>query len=146
MNGKNIVLVSGYVGTEPELKSTQSGKKVVRGTLGVPQGYGENKKTVWVKYEAWEKQAEFMSRWGRKGAALTIIGRLDVKEWTAPEDEKKHSDMVVIAENIEFALTAKSDQVKPGTAAQATQAPTYEAKPAEQATFTDLSEDDDLPF
>lgn len=137
MTGKNFSTVTGFVGQDVELKVTSSGKKVVHGSLGVPFGFGDKKRTIWVRYEAWEKQAEFLGRWGKKGTALTIVGRLDVKEWTAPEDEKKHTEMVLIAEGVEFALTGKRDDTS------ASPASVPEPK---QTTFEDIAEDDDLPF
>jgi single-strand DNA-binding protein len=138
MSGRNIAIVSGYIGQDIEMKTTTTGKMVAHGSLGVQQGYGEKKRTIWVKFEAWDKQAEFLGRWGRKGTALTITGHIDVKEWMAPEDSRKHSEMVLIADMAEFALTAKNE-------------PKEMPKKPEPAQAVDpepvlVDEDDELPF
>ena len=135
MTGKNMVIISGYIGQDVELKSTASGKQVVRASLGTPFGFGDKKRTIWVKFEAWEKTAQFLSNWAKKGTALTIVGHLDVKEWQ--EDEKRRTDMVVIVDQAEFALAAKDGQ-------KAEPAATVQYKEPVQTTL--VGEDEDLPF
>ena len=145
ISGKNLVIVSGYIGQDIELKTTASGKTIVTGTLGVPHGYGETKKTIWVRFEAWENPAKFLSNWGRKGSAMTLVGRLDLKEWQ--EDDKRRSAMVVIVDQAEFALAGKENPRPASTPWRANadgSGPAFKPEEApKQATFTD---EDDLPF
>lgn len=135
MTGKNIVIVSGYVGQDVELKTTASGKQVAHGSLGAPFGFGDKKRTIWVRFEAWEKTAQFLGSWAKKGTALTVVGHLDVKEWQ--EDDKRRTDMVVIVDQAEFALAAKEGQKTEASGKVAYKEPV-------QTTF--VEEDEELPF
>lgn len=138
MNGHNFALITGRLGRDAEVKETQNGNKVVSMSLAVDDGFGDKKQTFWVKFEAWGKQAEFLGKYGTKGKAFTIVGRTAVREWIAPEDSKKHSSQVIVADHVEFAAGDGAKQ----NAGNASPAPAYQ--PSEQATI--LAEEEDLPF
>jgi single-strand DNA-binding protein len=58
------------------MRFTPEGKAVVDLNLAVDDGYGDNKKTIWIKATAWEKTAENCNNFLHKGSLVFIEGRL----------------------------------------------------------------------
>jgi|ERR1700728_2066471 len=105
----NIVLLTGRIGKEPELKSLSSGKSVTSFSLAVDDGYKENKKTYWFQIEAWDKTAEAINRLSGKGKKILIEGRLSEDVWEQ-NGETKHRTKIV-ASRVEF-LEFREDRVQ----------------------------------
>ena len=72
---------SGNVGADAELRSTNSGEKVLSFRVASSSGFGERKKTNWVDCSFWGKRAESVSSYIRKGAKVTVIGELSLEEF-----------------------------------------------------------------
>ncbi len=96
----NVVVLSGRLGKRPEIKATQSGKSVVSVGLCVDEGFGERRKGVFWQIEAWEKNAEALSKFGDKGFRLTVTGRLATDEYE--KDGAKVVHTKIIASQIDF--------------------------------------------
>lgn len=107
----NIVLLTGRIGKEPELKSTNSGKSVTSFSLAVDDGYGEKKKTYWFQIEAWDKTAEAINRLSGKGKKILIEGRLSEDVWEQ-NGETKHRTKVIAnrVEILEFKDSGERSQ------------------------------------
>lgn len=81
MSFKNYVSLVGNVGQTPELKHTSNGKAYLNVSLAVNKTYKDkdgDKKTVtnWFNFTLWEKQAEVMSKYIKKGTQLGIDAEL----------------------------------------------------------------------
>jgi single-strand DNA-binding protein len=59
-----------------ELKFTQSGKAAGNFTLAVDSGYGESKKTDFIKCVAWDKTAENIANMMKKGRLVLVEGSI----------------------------------------------------------------------
>jgi single-stranded DNA-binding protein len=82
LNSCNLI---GHLGKDVEAKVTQNGKTIVKLSLAVNSGYGENKKTVWTVVSVFGKQAEWLAKdGGRKGDLCIIHGA----EYRVDEVEK----------------------------------------------------------
>lgn len=102
----NKFLGSGYVSTEPELRCTQSGRKVCSFSLAVRR---TKEITDFLPIVCWESTADFMMRYFRKGSRIEVEGRLQQRRWT-DGDGKNHSRVEVIAESLGFGeRVAKQD-------------------------------------
>lgn len=84
----NLVVFSGRLGKDPELKQTSGGKSVANFTLAVDAGYGNNKSTLWLNCEAWDKTAEAASRLLSKGKRALVQGSLKEETWEANGEKK----------------------------------------------------------
>ena len=70
-----IVLI-GRLGRDPELRFTPAGKQVTSFNVAVDDGFGDNKKTIWLRVSAWDKLAETCNNHLKKGSLVLVEGRL----------------------------------------------------------------------
>ena len=77
----NLVVLTGRLTAAPELKITPNGKNVCSFTLAVDRGYGNNKETDFITCVAWEKTAEFVSKYFGKGSEIGIEGSIQTRKW-----------------------------------------------------------------
>ena len=69
----------GRLGKDPEqLKVTNEGKAYIQFSLAVDQGKDQ---TMWLSVTAWEKQAEAVEKYARKGTLVFVQGKLQMKKY-----------------------------------------------------------------
>jgi single-strand DNA-binding protein len=61
------------IGNEPEIRHIPSGKAVCELSLAYDVGYGQNKKTQWIKAALWDKKAEALLPYLNKGDQLYAV-------------------------------------------------------------------------
>ncbi len=150
----NHIVLMGRLTRDPELRRTGSGVAVASFTLAVDRDFaaqGAEKETDFVDIVAWRNTAEFVSRYFTKGRMAVVTGRLQIRNWTDKEGNKRRSAEVV-ADNVYFG-DSKRDGAAPGGFDQTPsypQASAYQApaNPAPAASGFSMLEDDDseLPF
>jgi single-strand DNA-binding protein len=90
MSARNKFTVIGNVGQTPELKTTKDGKKYLNISVAVNKRYkqeGESKTiTNWFNLCVWEKQAEALSKFLKKGATVAVNGELTTRERKVGEE------------------------------------------------------------
>lgn len=76
-----IVRAAGYLGRDPEARYTNAGKLVTGFSIGINRGKEETKQTVWMKFSAWGKTGENISKFFSKGKNIFVEGipSFDVK-------------------------------------------------------------------
>lgn len=109
----NQVNVIGRVGAEIEIRYTASGKAVGELNLAVDDGYGENKKTVWLGVTLWGQTAELAQKAVRKGDRLGITGRLSQDEWEDKTTGKKQRKTKVTASEMHLLEKKRDDNHSP---------------------------------
>ena len=138
----NKVFVMGRLARDPELRRTQNGTAVASFTLAVDRDYkgasGE-RETDWIDCVAWRQSGEFVSRYFTKGRMAVVEGRLQIRDWTDNNGNKRRNTEVMV-ENIYF---ADSKNAKPGEAA--TERTPNPAPPPKQE-YTDMDDQEELPF
>lgn len=99
----------GRLTRDPELRYTGSQVPVASFTLAVDRDYkpdsGE-RETDFIDIVAWRGTAEFVSKYFSKGRMAVVSGRLQMRNWTDKEDNKRRSAEVV-AENVYFGDSKK---------------------------------------
>ena len=73
----NKLLLIGRLTKDAESRYTPDGKPVLDINLAVDDGYGENKKTLWVRCSLWGERGEKLSQYLTKGGQIYIEGRLN---------------------------------------------------------------------
>jgi single-strand DNA-binding protein len=81
--------VVGRLGSSPETRSTPSGKTITSFTIATDHGFGEKKKTTWVKAILWGEQGDRAAQWLAKGGRAAITGDVYNDEWTGKEGDKR---------------------------------------------------------
>ena len=135
----NKVILMGRMTRDPELRHTGKGTPVTTFSIAIDNGYGDNKRTDFVNCLAWNKTAEFVTKYFTKGKMIIVIGRITTRSWET-QDGKRAYATEVIANEVNFGESKTSPQLNtPQTAAQ----PPMQD---DDDDFTPLDEDDDLPF
>ena len=138
----NRVVLVGRITRDPELRSTNSGKKVTSVTIAIdnlskkPDG---TKSTSFIPVTVWNNSAEVLCRYTRKGSLIGVDGRLTQRSFKR-NDGTNASVVEVIADSITL-LEPK------GTS---TQVDNSGYEPDDQSIIADLETpdiaDNDLPF
>ena len=99
--GLNKVLLIGYLGSDPEMRYTPSGRPVTSFSLSTSRSWtsadGERREdTEWFNIVTWGNLAEICKQYLGEGQQVYIEGRLQTRGW---EDEtgKKHFRTEVVA-------------------------------------------------
>lgn len=152
----NHITLMGRLTRDPEVRYTQSGTAVASFSLAVERDFSSRetgeKQTDFIDITAWRQTAEFVGKYFAKGALVAVSGRLQMRDWT-DKDGNKRRNAEVVADNVYFAESKKSRE---GGSAPANTAPyntpsggytpSYDSAPAANA-FAELDEDDgELPF
>lgn len=101
----NKIILMGRLTRDPELRHTQSGTAVASFTLAVDRDFKDKatgeKSTDFIDVIAWRQTGEFVSRYFTKGRMAVVEGRLQIRDWTDKEGNKRRSAEVV-ADNVYF--------------------------------------------
>ena len=148
---RNHITIMGRLGRDPELRHTQSGTPVASFSLAVDRDFKDKntgeRATDWIDVVAWRATGEFVSKYFSKGRMAVVEGRLQIREWTDKEGNKRRTAEVV-ANNVYFADSKPNDGQSSGqkrTAKDDDFGLPAGFQPGEDR-FADLMDDDDLPF
>jgi len=73
--------IGGNIGGDAEVRTTQSGKKVTGFSVAVTKGFGDSKKTVWVRCSWWGGRGEKLAKYLTKGSKVVVSGDADLREY-----------------------------------------------------------------
>ena len=101
----NRIILMGRLTRDPELRQTQSGVSVANFSLAVDRDFKDKatgeKGTDFIDIVAWRQTAEFVSRFFTKGRMAVVEGRLQLRDWT-DKDGNKRRTAEVLAEHVYF--------------------------------------------
>ena len=139
----NLVVLTGRLTADPELKTTQSGISVTSFSVAVNRPYrtGEEQQTDFINVVAWRKTAEFIAKYFKKGNMIGMEGSIQTRKYTDKNGNNRTAFEVVV-NNAQF-VESKRDSA----ASQGSEQPASFSN-AGADDFSDLSDvsDDDLPF
>lgn len=130
----NTITIMGRMTRDPELRRTESGIAVASFTLACERDYapqGGEKETDFINVVCWRSTAEFVDKYFSKGRMAVVSGRLQIRDWTDKEGNKRRS-AEILADRVYF-----GDAKRDGDAQES------------KSDFTEISndeEDEDLPF
>ena len=140
----NRIVLMGRLTRDPELRRTQSGTAVTSFSLAVDRDFksqnGE-KETDFIDVVAWRATAEFVSKYFTKGRMAVVEGRLQLRDWTDKDGNKRRSAEVV-ADSVYFGDSKKADTA-PSAPSAAAAPSVYDG----HSEFAEVGADDgELPF
>ena len=101
----NRIILMGRLTRDPELRHTQTGTAVASFTLAVDRDFKDRnsgeRATDFIDVVAWRQTGEFVSRYFTKGRMAVVEGRLQMRDWTDKDGNKRRSAEVV-ADNVYF--------------------------------------------
>jgi single-strand DNA-binding protein len=100
---KNKVQLIGNLGNAPEVRNTESGKKLVRFSVATNEQYKNAKgervtETQWHNLIAWGKVADIAEKFLVKGTEVAIEGKLINRNYTDKEGNKKYITEIQVNE------------------------------------------------
>ena len=104
----NKAIINGRLTKAPELKQTQNGKSVCSFTIAVDRSR-DREKTDFIPIVAWGKTAEFVNQWFGKGDLITIVGRIEVRNYD-DKNGNKRTATEIIAEEVLFGGSKSTGQ------------------------------------
>jgi len=110
----NKVMIMGNVTQDPELRYTENGKAVARFSIAVNYSYKKPQTTEWVKgvdfipVTVFDRQAENVSKYVRKGSLVFVEGKLRRSTWTT-DGGAKHSRLDIAVNKIQFLFKIPKD-------------------------------------
>lgn len=92
----NVVLV-GRITADPVVRKTQAGKSVTSFTLAVDRRFSKEgeEQADFIRCTAWEKTAEFIQTYIRKGALLGIEGRIQTGSYDDEQGKKVYTTDII---------------------------------------------------
>ena len=102
-NLRNKVILIGHLGNDPEIKNLESGSKVANFSLATNDYYkdpqGERvENTQWHYLVAWNKTAEILEKYVKKGQEVAVEGKLTNRSYDDKEGNKRYVTEVLVNE------------------------------------------------
>ena len=96
----NQIMLIGRLGKDPEpLKVTGEGKAYIQFSLAVDQGKNQ---TMWLQVTAWEKHAEAVEKYARKGTSVFVQGRLQMQKYKDKTTQAEKLSVEINATNVQL--------------------------------------------
>jgi single-strand DNA-binding protein len=134
----NLVVLTGRLTADPELKTTANGIPVTTFSIAVDRRYrsGEERQTDFINIVAWRQSAEFITKYFKKGNLIGIEGSIQTRRYQ-DKNGNNRTAFEVVTNNVQF-VESKRDSVAGEPASFSN---------ADINDFADLGDsDDDLPF
>lgn len=164
MKGVNKVILLGNLGKDPEMRYSPSGVAVARFSIATSdkwrdrQTNEQKERTEWHNIVCFQRLAEIVGEYLKKGSKVYIEGRLQTDSWEQEDGQKRYRTEIHARElqmldsrsasggyDDQPAASAAASDASANTAVNAPAEATVNA-PAEATTATGPDPDDDIPF
>jgi single-strand DNA-binding protein len=151
--GVNKVILVGNLGKDPEIKYTASGTAIANLTLATSESWNDKQsgekveKTEWHRVVAFQRLAEIMGEYLRKGSQVYIEGKLQTRKWQDQNGQDRWTTEVVANDMQMLGARGGEGGGQPqggGGGFRKNPEPQQQA-PAKPASDNDFA-DDDIPF
>jgi single-strand DNA-binding protein len=128
----NNVTLIGRLVADPEIRSTTSGKSVANFRIAVDRAYskGNDKRADFITIVAWEKTADFISKYFSKGSMIALRGEIQTRSYEDSSGNKRTATEV-LAREVSFCGGKNESASAPSTPAP---------------DFEEIPDTEDLPF
>lgn len=101
----NKVMLIGNLGKDPEVKYTPSGMAVAKFSLATNERFKDKSgewqdRTEWHNIVAWQRLAEIVGEYLKKGSKVYIEGRLQTSSWEDKQSGEKKYRTEIVASDI----------------------------------------------
>lgn len=139
--GINKAILLGVVGQDPEVRVMQNAKAVANLSLATSESWKDKNSgekvevTEWHRVVIYDRLAEVVRDYVKKGSKIYIEGRLQTRSWE--KDGIKRYATEIIADEMQMLDGKKQEGGQPS-------APNH--KPSQPAATSDIDFDSDVPF
>jgi single-strand DNA-binding protein len=155
----NSVIMMGRLTDNPELRQTPQGANVCSFTIAVERSFarqGEQRQTDFFDVVAWRSQADFVSRFFRKGQMMAVQGRMETRMYEDRNGVRRKA-YTIVADSVHFADSKRdsSSGNNFNNYSNYNEQPRHDMAPSMPAPaytsgntgdFEEIITDDDLPF
>lgn len=140
--GVNKAIIIGNLGNDPEQKSMPNGNAVVNITVATSESWKDKQtgqqqeKTEWHRVVAFNRLAEIMGQYLKKGSKVYIEGKITTRKWQDQSGNDRYTTEIVANE---MQMLDSRDN-----ASQAPQQQPQQAPQQQSGGFDDFSQD--VPF
>ena len=111
----NRVCLSGNLCKDVELKKTSSKKAVVSNTIAVSRDFKNDDgeyETDFIDIVVWEKTAEYLSKYAKKGDRIELVGKWQVRKYQTSDGKNRVVNECVV-EWLKITNSKKQEEVQP---------------------------------
>ena len=138
----NKVILIGNITKDLELKQTPNGVSVCSFDIAVNRKLSRDE-VDFISIVAWRQQAEFVTKYFKKGQAILVCGQIQTRSYTDKQGNKRTA-VEVVADEVSFVGNKESaTEAKSGAPAQPYMPSTYTSN---NQNFEEIDVDDDIPF
>lgn len=150
----NKVTLLGNLGKDPEIRTTQQGKRIANLTLATSEVWKDKQTGEKKEQSEWHKVVVFndglaglLEQYTRKGSKLHVEGQLKTRKWTDQSGQERYSTEVVIDQFkgdivlCDRAVVGQQEQMTPSQEPQMME-PQRQSEPS----YSSNDLDDDVPF
>lgn len=104
MSSVNKVIIVGNLGKDPEIRYTSAGKPIANLTVATSENWkdkntGEKQeKTEWHKVTFFDKLAEIVGQYLKKGSKIYLEGKLQTRKWQDKDGQDRYTTEIVGSE------------------------------------------------
>ena len=98
---------TGRLGADAQVKKTPNGKTYMEMSVAVTTGYGDYKKTLWIKVKQWGERVNNIVGIFTKGALVSACGEPSINEWDG-KDGSHHASLEVNCMNVQILSSKKT--------------------------------------
>ena len=100
----------GRLGKDPDFQVTQNGKPVAKFSLAVDQGKDQ---TMWLTITTWDKLAETVEKYARKGTLVFVQGKLQLRRYKDKQHNIERISVEIIATTVQLLEKRKAEDEIP---------------------------------
>ena len=98
----NKVILMGRLTADPELKTSANNVSIVQFTVAVNRRYvskeSNERQVDFIDCTAFNRNAEFLSKYFRKGSSIIVFGNIQVDQWKDKEGHNRRTTRVIVDE------------------------------------------------
>lgn len=137
----NQVVLVGRLTRDPELKKTQKNQSVTNITVACETGFDDKKQTDYINCVVWNKQADFVVNYLKKGALVAVQGKIQLRSWEDTNGKKQYVQEVLVGVIKSLEKKSVNDDQTPNQS--------YKQKASSQPSYDSddyITADDDYPI
>ena len=139
----NLVVLTGRLTADPELRYTANNTPVTSFSIAVNRRFtkaDQGQQSVdFINIVAWRQQAEFVTRYFKKGNPILVCGSLQTRTWTDNQGQKRYATEVVADEVSFVGNNSSNTESKP-------QPYVPSAYTSNNQNFEEIPNEEGLPF
>ena len=101
--GVNKAVILGNVGDDPSIRYMPNGKAVANFTVATSESWKDQQgqkqeKTEWHRCTAYDKLAEIIGEYIKKGSKLYLEGKLQTRKWQDQQGQDRYTTEIIVSE------------------------------------------------